>query len=326
VRRQRQGFTLIELLVVIAIIALLISILLPSLSRARELSQRLVCAANLKGLGTSSKIYAEDNGGKWMVPGHKRLTATGAAPIQYFAPPGQEGPDGGIVGRVQDRRFQSQDVNPTLNTGGSQSVSVTRAFWILVRSGDVTVKQFICPSAGNDPDPSENIDLYYDFRGYNNVSYGYQVPFGPSDTRAREGADNRMILAADQGPYYTALQFQPVWNSAGEVDPSGQGPVIADSPREWRQFNSGNHGGRSNGEGQECLFADGHVTFERIPAVGVDNDNIYIVILGNNWNTPQGFNRIHGGSPTNTNPMFPYPGQAALQGGSRSSTDSLIYP
>ena len=44
------------------------SILLPSLSRARELSKRLVCASNIKGIGTSAKIYANDNDDKWPVP------------------------------------------------------------------------------------------------------------------------------------------------------------------------------------------------------------------------------------------------------------------
>ena len=66
--RRLRGFTLIELLVVIAIIALLISILLPSLSRARELSKRLVCQSNIKGIGTSCKIYSNDNNEKWPVP------------------------------------------------------------------------------------------------------------------------------------------------------------------------------------------------------------------------------------------------------------------
>jgi prepilin-type N-terminal cleavage/methylation domain-containing protein len=68
-----KGFTLIELLVVIAIIALLVSILLPSLNRAKDLAKRAVCSVNLKNISTGMYMYAEDeNGGfvthKWCIP------------------------------------------------------------------------------------------------------------------------------------------------------------------------------------------------------------------------------------------------------------------
>lgn len=69
-RRATRGFTLIELLVVIAIIALLISILLPSLQKAREISRRTACGANMGGFGRGALTYAEANRGVLPTPVH----------------------------------------------------------------------------------------------------------------------------------------------------------------------------------------------------------------------------------------------------------------
>jgi prepilin-type N-terminal cleavage/methylation domain-containing protein/prepilin-type processing-associated H-X9-DG protein len=322
--KRFRGFTLIELLVVIAIIALLISILLPSLSRARELSKRLVCASNIKGIGTSCKIYANENAEKWPIPAFKQQNVTDETGIDYRndnqAPGSGNAYDAGEVG--WEREWESESETPARPNGGSAAVSVTRAFWMLVRSGDVTVKQYLCPSSSDAEDPTENLNLYYDFTEYGNISYGYQVPFGPRDTQPREGVDNRQALAADKGPFYSQgpRTRSPTWE-----DSNARLLQADSSPQEWKTYNSNNHGGSSNGEGQNVLYADGHATFAKTPLAGIDADNVYTAIdetLG--WG-PERLPLIHGVTPQGIDPP-PYPGQDGLGTGVFASTDSLIYP
>ncbi|MCE5185233.1 MAG: prepilin-type N-terminal cleavage/methylation domain-containing protein [Planctomycetaceae bacterium] len=81
---KRKGFTLIELLVVIAIIALLLSILLPSLKMAKEHAGRLLCANHLKTIGQALHMFAEQNKDNLPEPYYTETRTGGAATYFMF--------------------------------------------------------------------------------------------------------------------------------------------------------------------------------------------------------------------------------------------------
>lgn len=326
--KRSPSFALVDMLALCAMIILIGLLLVSVTSRLREYGRRSVCAMNLAGIGASSKIYAMDNEESWMVPAFSGSAYNqGGNGIDYLNDDGTVGDgaantDPGEVGYLR----QSESTSDALAGGnsGSTAVSVTRAFWMLVRSGDVSVKQFICPSSGDTVDASTNLDLYYDFEGYTHVSYGYLVPWGPRDTRPREAGDHRVVYAADKGPYFLAGADPTAAFNTGGAD---GGPIGLDDPPEyWRPFNSPNHGGVGNGQGQNCLFGDGRVSFELVPTVGVDHDNIYTLML-DDWEQ-LAHSRIFGDSPHISAARNPYPGDEALGPNpfSYASTDSLIYP
>ena len=88
-KRTNKAFTLVELLVVIGIIALLISILLPSLQQARDAAAAVKCSANLRTLAQSVMMYGTDNKGSF-VPfgsyGRSSTSTTSPDPAKFGSP------------------------------------------------------------------------------------------------------------------------------------------------------------------------------------------------------------------------------------------------
>ncbi len=82
--KKAKAFTLIELLVVIAIIALLLSVLMPSLKKVRDLGKRAVCLAHLHSLGISWVVYADENDGRIANSKTARIIEIGSSNPRQF--------------------------------------------------------------------------------------------------------------------------------------------------------------------------------------------------------------------------------------------------
>lgn len=255
--RKRNGFTLIELLVVIAIIALLISILLPSLSRARELSKRCVCSANLRGIGQACYIYAQDDPQVFpSINANKSVTV-----MTMFG--------GGFTGTPDNNNQWRNNVNDKIHVGGP---SPTVDLWTVVRANNTTPKQFICPSTTDTPDPAQDTTAYYDFLGPTNLSYAYQY----------QHDEDRRIIGTSSEPSFPFMADANPYLKGGETTAQ----IATDRTGPFRG-NSKNH---TNREGQNILFQDGHVLFEKGPDAGLSGktfstsifrgrDNIYTTFV-----------------------------------------------
>jgi len=248
---KKKGFTLVELLVVIAIIALLMGILMPALARVRQIAFRMVCGTNLSGIGKAMLIYSNDYDDELPRAGGRNSTWSGMIPDWLAL-----------------NRFNAYGLAAD-GSGGSATIS--SCFYLLVKYAEVTPKSFICKGdsgttefkpADEGAGDRELIDLW-DFGSAprEHCSYSYHMPFGLyALTTASEPG---LAVAADRNPYIASPAAEAK-DFPGLFNPDGGTEAI-------KAGNAFQH----QEDGQNILFLDNHVGFEKRPFAGVNDDNIW---------------------------------------------------
>jgi prepilin-type N-terminal cleavage/methylation domain-containing protein/prepilin-type processing-associated H-X9-DG protein len=244
--RARTGFTLIELLVVITIIGLLMAILLPAMEHVRHQGYIDKCASNLRQIGIAMTIYSNENQNNFprtlYVPGAPLTEGTGFTATDPFQP------------------------------GGVSPNDLTAAVYLLVRTEHLPTELVICPY--NDvtdysPDPA-NPQSHSNFTDWTkNLSYSFADPY-PDASVVNLG-------------YRLTNRLRGDFPLAADLNPGKQPPIadvtaaaIGASARIIENANSLNH----EQDGQNVLYADGHVTFQQTPLCGIGQDNIFTNQIG----------------------------------------------
>ena len=246
---KRTAFTLVELLVVIGIIAILVSILLPSLMRARVQSKNVQCQSQLRNLGQALVMYVNENRGKlpqhpsdalwlWDIP-----LATRDAMVR----------NGGSRKTLYCPFFFEQDVDELWEGtfGGSpHSYSVIGYFWLGRRLSAT--------------DPSAASPLYPNLNGRSYVQASKLPPPPSVFPQLAPKTTSEVEVAADE-----AVRQGTSWWATG-----GFGVRHATS-----------HMRRNLPEGINILFLDWHVGFRPYKATPQAGDDV--IRLRGKWGTPQ---------------------------------------
>jgi hypothetical protein len=239
--------------------------LVPVLARVHCKPFRMTCGTNLSGIGKAMLIYANDF--------EDELPRAGGLSSQW-------------TGRVADwaspTRHGAYGLSPNMAGG---RVSVSASLYLLVKYEEVSPKSFLCRGGGRQgpekgvteftantyrvADPKAELIDFWDF-GPNppkHCSYAYQMVYGASKLTVAIATPAGFAIMADRNPWMDSP-------SAKARDFSEYLPDLASYNGTSEQAKRGNSS-RHEGEGQNVLFLDCHVDFEKRPYCSLNNDNIY---------------------------------------------------
>ena len=181
----KKGFTLIELLVVIAIIALLLSIIVPSLGMAKDKARVVLCKNNMKQQGLAISMYIQDNNQYFPSATLPYLASDDEnAMYTYVIWGGKQGTESGYNGDIYKKRL----INPYIGDRSDASL----------QNMEAGTQIFVCPADKGAVGGAMSVDrrpLYWE-----KVGRSYQFNTGGNANKAAQGLWGKKISAV-RNPY-----------------------------------------------------------------------------------------------------------------------------
>lgn len=249
-QNKSKNLTFVEVLTVVLVCLFLMAVVVPAFRIPRSDAMRTTCLKNLSLIGKAMLIYTNDYDDEYPRAGGRSSVWSS-----------------NILNWQADNRFAAYGLSA--NGSGGQA-TISSSFYLLVKYIELMPKSFVCPGDAGitefkpvDYGASDRKLIYlWDFgpEASKHCSYAYHMPYGlyALTTSSEPG----MAVAADRNP----------WIDSPAAEAKDIRFFNPDGGRE--SVKAGNAVAHEN-EGQNVLFVDGHVSFEKSPACGINDDNIY---------------------------------------------------